>query len=171
MQTTLPLAPPTGFRKAIPLLVKLTVVLRQGSRCATCGEQLGKIADVEFDHIPALQMRCWDPEAKDTVPPANDPDHIFAKHCDCHAAKTFGAKGASKRGSDITEIARMKRISKTEAAFRQRLLAKTDPDAEPPAAPKRPKKQWGSRPFETRKKDGSAPSRGETRNRPSKAKR
>src|SRR5437879_6518273 len=125
----LPLAPPPGFRKAIPDKVKLKVVIRQGGACASCNEKLGKLEDTQFDHVPALQLRCWDPEAKDTVPPANDPEHIFAKHVDCHAAKTFGSK-ASKRGADVTEIARTKRIAKDTDEFRRRMLAKTDPSLE-----------------------------------------
>jgi len=59
--------------------LKLKVVLRQNSLCATCGERLGKLEDTQFDHVPALQLRCWDPEAKNTIPPANDVDTIFAK--------------------------------------------------------------------------------------------
>jgi hypothetical protein len=158
MFNPLPLAPPTGFRKAIPVLVKLTVVIRQNSKCAECGEPLGKLDGTEFDHIPALQLRCWDPDAKDTVPPANDEASIFAKHADCHAAKTFGT-GGSKRGADVTEIARTKRISKSEEEFRRRILAKTDPAVELPEPPRR-KSQWSSRPFEKRGKDGASSSRG-----------
>ena len=119
----LPLAPPPGFRKAIPDKVKLEVVIQQHSLCATCGERLGKLADTQFDHVPAVQLRCWDPEAKDTIPPSNDKGHIFAKHVDCHAQKTFGSK-ASKRGADVTEIARTKRIAKDTEDFRRRMLAK-----------------------------------------------
>ncbi|SDH37511.1 hypothetical protein [Bradyrhizobium ottawaense] len=158
MFAELPLAPPTGFRKAIPDLVKLKVVLRQDSLCATCRERLGKLEDTQFDHVPALQLRCWDPEAKNTIPPANDVDSIFAKHVDCHAAKTFGSK-ASKRGADVTEIARTKRIAKDTEAFRQRMLAKGDPEAEP--RPERPKKQWPKRPFQKRGKDEGRRSRGQ----------
>ena len=158
MFAELPLAPPKGFRKAIPDLVKLKVVLRQDSLCATCRERLGKLEDTQFDHVPALQLRCWDPEAKNTIPPANDVDSIFAKHTDCHAAKTFGSK-ASKRGADVTEIARTKRIAKDTEAFRQRMLAKGDPEAEP--QPTRPKKQWPKRPFPKRGKNEKRSARGE----------
>lgn len=158
MFAELPLAPPKGFRKAIPDLVKLKVVLRQDSLCASCRERLGKLEDTQFDHVPALQLRCWDPEAKDTIPPSNDVEHIFAKHTDCHAAKTFGSK-ASKRGADVTEIARTKRIAEDTEAFRKRMLAKGDPEAEPP--PERPKKQWPKKPFPKRGKDEKRRSRGE----------
>jgi hypothetical protein len=158
MFAELPLAPPKGFRKAIPDLVKLKVVLRQHSLCPTCGERLGKLEHTQFDHVPAVQLRCWDPEAKDTIPPSNDVDSIFAKHVDCHAAKTFGSK-ASKRGADVTEIARTKRIAKETEAFRKRILAKGDPEAAQP--PARPKKQWPKRPFQKRGKDEGRRSRGE----------
>lgn len=158
MDATLPLAPPTGFRKGIPVTVKLKVVIRQDSKCATCGERLGKLEDAEFDHVPALQLRCWDPEAEDTVPPANDEGHIFAKHVDCHAAKTFGSK-ASKRGADVTEIARTKRIAKDTEEFRRRMLAKGDPDAAVEPSSKRPKRAWPKRSFPKRGKDEGTRSR------------
>lgn len=156
MQSVLALAPPKGFRKAIPVIVKLEVVIRQHSLCATCGERLGKLVDIEFDHFPALQLRCWDAEAKDTTPQANDPEHIFAKHADCHAAKTFGSK-ASKRGGDVTEIARTKSIAKSTEEFRRRILAKIDPDAEVDQPVRRPKKQWPSRPFARKAKKHEEP--------------
>jgi hypothetical protein len=150
----LPQGPPPGWRKAIPDKVKLRVVIRQDGKCATCGERLGTLEASQFDHVPAVQLRIWDPVVKDTVPPSNDVDSIFAKHIDCHAAKTFGSK-ASKRGADVTEIARTKRIAKDTAAFRQRMLAKTDPDVEV-EQPKRSKKSWPKRPFQSRKGNDGA---------------
>jgi hypothetical protein len=159
MFAELPLAPPKGFRKAIPDLVKLKVVLRQDSLCATCRERLGRLEDTQFDHVPAVQLRCWDPEAKDTLPPSNDVEHIFAKHTDCHAEKTFGSK-ASKRGADVTEIARTKRITRDTEEFRQRMLAKVDPDVPQVEEPRR-KRKWPKRPFPKRGKDGKTRSRGE----------
>ena len=155
----LDLAPPTGFRKAIPVTVKLEVVIRQHSLCTKCSERLGKLDDTQFDHIPAVQLRCWDPEAKDTTPRSNDPEFIFAKHADCHAKKTFGSSEELTRG-DVTEIARTKRIARETEDFRRRMLAKTDPDAEVPP-PRRPKKKWPSRSFPKRGKDGKARSRGQ----------
>ncbi|SHH03320.1 hypothetical protein [Bradyrhizobium erythrophlei] len=162
MQTTLPAAPPPGFRKAIPVTVKLKVVIRQHSLCATCGERLGKLDDTQFDHFPAVQLRCWDPEAKDTTPRSNDPEFIFAKHIDCHAQKTFGSKDELTRG-DVTEIARTKRIARETEEFRRRMLAKVDPDAEVDATPKRPKKKWPYRPFSKRGKDEKSRARGAER--------
>jgi hypothetical protein len=153
------LAPPPGFRKAIPDKVKLEVVIQQHSLCTTCGERLGKLADTEFDHVPAVQLRCWDPEAKDTVPPSNDKTHIFAKHVDCHAAKTFGSK-ASKRGADVTEIARTKRIAAETEDFRRRMLQKLiDPEVPVDESLKRPKKHWPKRSFARRGKNEGSRSR------------
>jgi hypothetical protein len=150
----LPPGPPPGWRKAIPDRVKLQVVIRQDGKCATCGERLAAVEVTQFDHIPAVQLRIWDPEVKDTIPPSNDEGHIFAKHTDCHAAKTFGSK-ASKRGADVTEIARTKRIAKETEAFRRRMLAKSEPDVEI-EQPKRTKKKWPKRSFPSRKEnDGS----------------
>jgi hypothetical protein len=150
------LAPPPGFRKAIPDKVKLKVVVIQGGACATCSEKLGTLEDTQFDHFPALQLRSWDPEARDTIPPSNDEGYVFAKHVDCHAAKTFGSK-ASKRGADVTEIARTRRIAKESGDFRRRMLRKFDPETEL-EPPKRPKKQWPKRSFARRgKKGGSRP--------------
>lgn len=159
MHPELPLAPPLGFRKAIPDKVKLRVVIRQSGNCATCRERLGKLEDTQFDHVPAVQLRCWDPVAKDTTPPSNEEDCIFAKHVDCHAEKTFGSK-ATKRGADVTEIARTKRIAKDTEAFRRRMLAKSEPD-NPIETEKRPKKKWPSRPFDRRGKNGKSRQRRE----------
>ncbi|WP_316196706.1 hypothetical protein [Bradyrhizobium sp. SZCCHNS3053] len=157
MQTVLDLAPPKGFRKAIPVTVKLQVVLAQNAICTKCGERLGKIEDTEFDHVPALQLRCWDADAKDTTPRANDPAFIEAKHVDCHAQKTFGSPQELTRG-DVTEIARTKRIARETEDFRRRMLAKVDPDIEVPETPRR-KKAWPKRPL--REKNGKSRSRGE----------
>jgi hypothetical protein len=154
MQRELPKGPPIGWRKAIPVLVKLKVVVRQDSRCTTCGERLGQVEDTEFDHIPALQLRIWCDETKDTIPPANDESSIFAKHSDCHAVKTFGTK-TTKRGADVTEIARTKRIAKETEEFRRRMLAKGDPDA-PSEEVRKPKKKWPSRPFPKKGSHGSS---------------
>lgn len=159
MFSELPSGPPKGFRKKIPDLVKLKVVLRQNGKCATCGEPLGHLEVTEFDHVPAIQLRIWCEETRDTVPPSNDESSIFAKHDDCHAAKTFGTK-ATKRGADVTEIARTKRIAKDTEDFRRKMLAKTDPDAAPEPE-RKPKKKWPSRPFPSRRRDEGSRSRGE----------
>lgn len=141
------MATTTERRKAIPLKVKLQVLLSQ-ARCASCGEKLGALDDVEFDHRPPLVMRRWDDAAGDFDPPQNDPQYLQATHCDCHLALTTGRRGektVTTRGSDIGEAARVKRIAREHEAFRSRLLT--------PGAPKRerksrwPKRKMQSRPF------------------------
>lgn len=160
MSSVLDLAPPTGFRKAIPVTVKLEVVITQHSLCAKCGERLGKLDETQFDHVPAVHLRCWDAEAKDTAPRSNDPEFIFAKHADCHAKKTFGSNEELTRG-DVQEIARTKRIARDTEDFRRRMLAKGDPDVEAPEQPRR-KKKWPSRPFPKRgRQNAQSRSRGE----------
>ncbi len=90
-------APPKGFRKEIPCSVKVDVVIRQDGRCATCGERLGTLRDTQFDHEPALQLRTFDPDAYDTIPPANDPEALKGKHKNCHLVKTTGRAARATR--------------------------------------------------------------------------
>jgi hypothetical protein len=149
------LGPPKGFRKTIPISVKLEVVLLQGGVCKACGERLARVDETEFDHVPALQLRCWDAEAKDTAPPANAPDYIEAKHADCHLVKTTGRRGESKLNAvdgDAQRIAKLRRLEKKRAEeFRRQLLA---PGEEKPSQDRRPtKSRWPKRPFPKRPKD------------------
>jgi nitrate/TMAO reductase-like tetraheme cytochrome c subunit len=157
MQREFAEGPPKGFRKAIPVLVKLDVVIRQEGLCKHCGKKLGQLKDTEFDHVPALQRRGWNPEQEDTIPPANDPEAIEAKHADCHLVKTTGRKGESKLsafGGDIAEIAKTKRLRKKEEAFRAKLLAKATGE-EPEQKPKK-KYRWPKqkRPWPKKQKNG-----------------
>jgi hypothetical protein len=141
-------APPKGFRKEIPVSVKFDVVIRQEGRCSTCGERLGGWKDTQFDHVPALQLRGFDPEAGDTIPAANDPEALFAKHKDCHLAKTTGRKGESKLNAlhgDVAEIAKLRRLTDEHREFQRRLLTKGD-EVEQPEVPVK-KSRWPSRPF------------------------
>jgi hypothetical protein len=149
------LGPPKGFRKAISTITKLRVVLRQVGRCHACGEPLGDLENTEFDHNPALQRRLWDLTAEDTFPPANDPEHIEAKHKDCHKAKTTGRKGESKlsiSNGDAQEIAKLRRLERRRAEdFSRALLA---PSERPPENTKKQKRPWPSRPFPKRQDKG-----------------
>ncbi|BCM87854.1 hypothetical protein [Methylobacterium indicum] len=156
-------APPKGYRPAIPVQVKFTVAMRQDSRCALCGERLGEWKGTEWDHVPAIQLRAWDPEAGDTIPAANDPDYLTAAHADCHERKTTGRLGDSKlsrRGGDIAEINKTRRLEKARLAreaeikaFRERLLASGDEPIEVPVPDKKKKKrEWPKRPFPKRQK-------------------
>lgn len=124
-------APPKGYRRKIPDRVKLAVALKQ----------LGiTVTEIQWDHDPPLQLRVWD--GTDTVPPANDPNHIRILLISDHRKKTSGGPAkATGRGSDQTEIARTRRLSKRQEEFRSTLLAKE------PGVRTAPKKSWPKRPL------------------------
>ena len=148
------MSPPVGFRRAIPLSVKIKVVLRCEGKCSACGQRLGELEDVEFDHVPALQLRGWDPVQQDTIPGCNDPAAIEAKHADCHAQKTSGRKGESKLskvGGDTSEIAKLRRLSRKAEEFRSKILAKDDPDETQKITAQKPKRAWPKRKFDNRR--------------------
>ena len=102
--------------------------------------------DVDFDHQPSLAMRPINEATGDTIPPSNDPRYIVPLARAAHKAKTFGSH--VPLSSDVAQIAKMKRVERSSADFRARLLAK---DAgEPPPAKKG--KAWPKRPFGSRPK-------------------
>lgn len=145
-------APPTGFRKSIPVTVKLDAVIRSSGRCAACGERLGELADVDFDHRPPIQLRAWDPEANDTVPACNDPAFIVPLHKDCHKLRTTGRAGESDlsvHGGDQATIAKVRRLAKGHQDFQRRLMSRGEGDR---ATSARPKRKIPSRPFPKRVK-------------------
>lgn len=115
-------------RRKLTTLDKLKIVVAQ-ARCPLCGERLGDLADLDFDHEHALARGGED-----------DIDNIRAVHRDCHRVKTSGTP-ATSRGSDVHEIAKTKRLAAEQEEFRQRILAK-----EPGTKPGR-KSRWPSRPF------------------------
>jgi hypothetical protein len=98
-------------RRKIPNFVKQSVLSRQEHLCACgCGEELGAKQAINFDHSPALWVREQNRAGTDTVPPANDPDHIFAMTVTCHKRKTFHPRGLhTSLGSDIHAAAKTKR--------------------------------------------------------------
>lgn len=131
-------APPKGFRPHMSMKVKLEAALRA----------LGlTLETVDFDHSPPLQMRVWVPEKNDTVPAANDPEHIVPRRREDHRRKTSGGATKARAQGDVTEIAKTKRLADTQAEFRRRLLAK-----EPCDKPER-NSHWPSRPFGGKKKE------------------
>ena len=136
-----------GVRKAIPDRVKLIAALRRMGLT---------IEQVQFDHAPALALRPINPETGDTIPPANDPDHIELLLITEHKAKTFG-KGGEKRittaGSDIHAIAKTRRLAKQQEEARRRMLAKTTGDEPQEQIKKKPKTKWPKRSFQNRRKD------------------
>jgi hypothetical protein len=143
-------------RKAIPDRIKLLATLREMGL---------KIDEVHYDHNPALELRGWDEERRDTIPPANDAEHIDllmvreVKRCkDCgrsirsHHEKTFGTK-ATTAGSDIHRIAKMRRLTKNQEEFRTRVLSKSGDDVvkSEPVKPKH-KAKIANRPWPSKKK-------------------
>jgi hypothetical protein len=64
---------------------------RQHGLCACgCGEPLvkGWIAN----HTPPLELRPWDEEAADTIPPASDLAHIEGLTRECDRKQTYGPR-------------------------------------------------------------------------------
>ncbi|MCO5730147.1 hypothetical protein [Rhizobium sp. SSA_523] len=117
--TAAPDRPARPKRKAIPDRVKLIAALRR----------IGlTITEVQFDHNPALELRPVNPHTGDTIPPANDPDHIDMLLLVEHKEKTFG-RGGEKRAttadSDIGRIAKVRRLTKKQEEMRQRMLARS----------------------------------------------
>jgi hypothetical protein len=122
-------APPPGYRPHMPLRVKLAAALHA----------LGLDPDdVDFDHAPPLMQREWDPNACDTIPPANEPSAIVPRARGEHKAKTAKV--------DVPQIAKTKRLSKTQKAFRSAMLSKGE--AAPESAPAKKKRKLQGRPFE-----------------------
>lgn len=109
---------------------------------------------MQFDHNPALEFRPINPVTGDTIPPANDASYIDMLLVAEHKTKTFG-RGGEKRittaDGDIGKIAKMRRITKQQEAFRRRLLAKETGETLP-----EPRSKWPKR-----KLSGRKPKRGE----------
>jgi hypothetical protein len=91
---------------------KLEILIRQ-SVCPLCGERLGKLEDVDFDHVHPLALGGSD----------NDNGNFQALHRSCHRVKTSGTK-ATSAGSDIHEVAKTKRLSKGHEEFVSKILAR-----------------------------------------------
>lgn len=121
-------------RRSVSLTTKLAVMVRQAV-CPKCGERLGALKDVEFDHSTPL-----------AIGGADDESNLVALHVECHAVKTTGTP-ATTAGSDIHLIAKGKRLTKDQEETRRRLLAKSG-QAE---ASERPKGKIPSRPFPKRR--------------------
>lgn len=120
-------------RRRLTTVDKLKIIVRQAT-CPLCGERLGDLDGLDFDHEHALARG-----GADTI------DNLRAVHHDCHRVKTSGTK-ATTNGSDIHEIAKTKRLSAVQEEFQRRLTTK-----EPGKKPER-KSKWGSRPFPKRRK-------------------
>ena len=96
--------PPTGWRpRDLKIKEKLELVVRQKGQDPDTGERLLPLSEgVQFDHRPAIQMRKWDAEAQDTIPPSCDLDFIAAINKTTHGTKTK---------KDVAAIAKIKRIN------------------------------------------------------------
>ncbi len=105
-------------RKAIPKAVKMDVLRCQMLLCAKCWQPM--LADeIEFDHYPALVLRCLNASGTDYEPPQNDPDYIRGLHRACHLQKTTGraigaARTVTSKGSDIGLAAKFRRLERPQ---------------------------------------------------------
>ena len=115
-------APPKGFRKRPGLQVKLQSLLLHGPVWDQDGNLITDLNLITWDHCPPLMQREYDQSRKDTIPAANDPAFIIPRAIAAHQEKT-----AKK---DIPEVAKTKRLSDEQIAFRDRILAKTSDDLE-----------------------------------------
>jgi hypothetical protein len=110
-------------RKAIPLWIKIQVLIRQNFYCAECWSNL-PADDTEFDHRPAIILRPVNAAGYDYDPPQNDPDHIEALHKLCHLKRTVGrvvgaAKTVTTKGSDAHLAAKFRRLEGKPKAKRK----------------------------------------------------
>lgn len=97
-------------RKAVTRSMRDKISKRQDGLCACgCGEPLvkGWVAD----HQPPLDLRPWNEETADTIPPASDLAHIFGLAKECNRKKTYGARAkATYLNSDRHAIDKNRRL-------------------------------------------------------------
>jgi hypothetical protein len=141
-------------KKAIPDRVKLEVVLAQAGKCKECGERLGALPGIRFDHRPPWELRPWCEETQDTDPPANSVAHMEAVHANCHDVRTFGeVKGEkNKAPGDLSLIAKARRIDKVQEFHRRIMAEKAGVEVDEIAPKQRRKRPIPSRPFPKRQK-------------------
>lgn len=120
-------------RRKLTVLDRLKVIIRQ-ARCPMCQGKLGELTNVNFDHVHPLALGG-----------ADDIENIVAVHIDCHSAKTRGT-GATTAGSDIGNIAKTRRLTKSQEAYRAALLRKETGE-------EKPRSRWAKRAFPKRKKE------------------
>ena len=105
-------------RRRLSVTDKLAIMVRQ-SVCPLCGDRLGSLDGVDFDHTQALALGGEDIN-----------ENIRAVHRQCHRVKTSGTK-ATTAGSDVQVIAKGKRLARDIDEFRRRILAKDTGDVIP----------------------------------------
>lgn len=130
-------------RKAIPDAVKLRAVLRVEGRCPHCGERLGDLAGLQFDHRPALINRDVAEDGGDYVPAQLDPEFIEPLHVKCHDIRTNGPGGEKRittAGSDKHTRDKTRRLAERGARQSRPVTAPVEELAapRPPAGKPRP---------------------------------
>lgn len=139
-------------RRAVPLKVQRDVAL---ALCADLMRKLGMVpVDVqvafELDHDPPLALRAIDEVTGSHKPHQNDERFLVWRPKLDHRAKTTGRRGESDlsiRDGDQGKIAKVKRITADQEAFRRRLQAKNDGET-------RPTSRWPKRPLRSRNSFG-----------------
>ena len=137
-------SPERSPRRKFGLRAYLEVMVRQ-ARCPLCGERLGSLDGLHWDHVIPIALGG-----------ADDPDNLQAVHRECHDRKTRGLP-ATTAGSDIHAIAKVRRLRADPPGgeeFRRKLLHR-EPATD---APKR-KKPWPKRKFSKASKTSPGPSR------------
>lgn len=117
------------------LLTKLKAMARQ-ARCPLCGEKLGPLEGLDWDHETALALGG-----------ADDETNLRAVHRTCHRVKTSG-NGASTAGTDIGKIAKVNRITDKKAARFSGPARGIEIGAEPTREARKPRKTIQSRGFD-----------------------
>lgn len=137
---------PKGFRKYMGLEVKLQALLLHGPVIASDGSRITELDKIQWDHCPPIMQREYSASLKDTIPAANDPAYIIPRAAPDHHTKT--------NKIDKPAIAKTKRLSKEQIAFRNKILAKTEPekDFQKHMEVTKPKRKIMSRKFYTAKK-------------------
>ena len=98
-------------RRRLSMKDKLEILISQ-SRCPICGEKLGDVNNLDWDHEQALARG-----GEDTN------DNIRAVHRDCHKAKTFGTK-FNRRNADNFEAKKTNRLEGEYEEFRRKILSR-----------------------------------------------
>lgn len=116
-------------RRRLTTLDKLKIVTEQ-ARCPLCGNKLGDLSGLDFDHEHALTLG-----GTDTL------DNLRAVHRKCHDIKTNGRGGErriSTLDSDTHTAAHTRRLTERQEEFRRNLLRKEAGEPKPASAwPKR----------------------------------
>jgi hypothetical protein len=107
--------PPTGWRKAIPLAIKLQVIINQKGLGPDNSPLDAMVVGVHFDHRPPLHEREYDAERDETIPAANDVRFIVALPIPAH-------REISK--IDIKRFRKTQRQHAAENAFRSAMETK-----------------------------------------------